>query len=95
LYVTYTTYIIPGGLTGPLAGVWWTMGSKTGLEYEARNVCQDGQQWGPNPSIAKAASDMAAEGWTLVSCSHPSERWAVLVFSRPVRAVRPARGPEP
>ena len=71
------------------------MGAKAGLEYAARNVCIDDQKWGPNPPIAKAAGDMAAEGWALVSCSHPSERWTVLVFSRPVRAGRPARGPEP
>jgi hypothetical protein len=69
------------------------MGVKAGLEYEARNVCVPAgdEKWGPSPALSKAANDMAADGWALVSVSHPSERWAVLVFSRPRRA---AAGPD-
>jgi hypothetical protein len=65
------------------------MGAKAELEYEAVNVRVDtnAEKWGPSPALAKAANDMAAAGgWTLVSCSHPRDTWAVLVFSRPRRA---------
>jgi hypothetical protein len=69
------------------------MGAKAELEYEARNVSvpSSGQQWGPSPALSKAVNDMAAEGWTPVSVSHPNENWAVLVFSRPRRAVEGSR----
>jgi len=63
------------------------MGAKAGLEYAAVNVRLDiaRAKYGPNPALAEAANGMAAEGWTLVSCSHPRDTWAVLVFSRPRR----------
>jgi len=69
---------------------------KVGLEYEARNtrVDVDAEKWGPSPALAKAIGDMAAEGWTLVSCSHPRETWAVLVFSRPMRPKDPESAPQ-
>jgi hypothetical protein len=56
------------------------MGAKAGLEYEAKKVCID------MAPLTRALDGMAAEGWTLASCSHPSESWAVLVFSRSRRA---------
>ena len=61
------------------------MGAKAGFEYEAKRVCieYDGMKM---ESLAWVANEMAAEGWELVSCSHPSGAWAVLVFSRPRRA---------
>jgi hypothetical protein len=69
------------------------MGAKSELEYEAVNVRvnTDAESWGRSPALAKAANDMAAGGWELVSCSHPRDTWAVLVFSRPGRG---AVGPE-
>ena len=64
------------------------MGAKAELEYKAVNVKVDvgAESWGPSPALAKAANDMSADGWALVSCSHPRDTWAVLVFSRPRRA---------
>ena len=61
------------------------MGAKSELEYEAVNVRVDtyAESWGRSPALAKAANDMASKGWTLISCSHPTEKWAVLMFSRP------------
>lgn len=69
------------------------MGAKAELEYEAVNVRvdTDAESWGPSPALAKAANDRMAGGWTLVSCSHPRDTWAVLVFSRP-RRVAAAEG---
>ena len=61
------------------------MGAKAGLEYEARSVRIRGESSGP-AAVANAVNDMAAEGWALVSCSHPHESWALLTFSRPRRA---------
>jgi hypothetical protein len=61
------------------------MGAKAGFEYAARNVCVADAGWGPEERVAKAANDMAAEGWALVTCSHPNEKWTVLTFSRPRR----------
>jgi hypothetical protein len=70
------------------------MGAKAGLEYEARNVRIADEKWGPSPAVAKAANDMATDGWTLVSCSHPHEKWALLTFSRPRRRAAVARRAE-
>jgi hypothetical protein len=61
------------------------MGANAELEYEARNMRVGDENLGPSPALTKAVNDMAAEGWALVSCSHPNESWAVLVFSRPRR----------
>jgi hypothetical protein len=77
------------------------MGAKAGFEYAAVNVRLDiaRAKYGPNPALAEAANGMAAEGWTLVSCSHPQLDWTIMTFSRPRSSTRPdgegdRRGPE-
>jgi hypothetical protein len=71
------------------------MGAKAGLEYEIRNVRLKGEHYGPSPAVAKALNDMAADGWSLVSCSHPHEKWALMAFSRPRRAASGGGSPIP
>ena len=72
----------------PLLGALRTirMASKTSMEHKVVARRLDDSSWTTDcAALAKAADDMAAEGWTLVSLAVPNNRWALLAFARPKR----------
>jgi len=72
----------------PLLGALRTirMASKTSMEHRVVAERLDDSSWTTDcATLAKAADDMAAEGWTLVSLAVPNSSWALLAFARPKR----------
>ena len=69
------------------------MGTKSRLEYEVRHMKLDGNGWNDDcPTLVCAISEMAAEGWILVSLAIPNNNNAMLAFSRPRAAPAPSGG---
>lgn len=63
------------------------MSTKSRLKYEVVRVELSNSSWSAEcPVLTKAANDMSAKGWTLVSIAVANDKCAILAFSRPQKA---------